>query len=245
MQAAVRANRFAVLSFMPLSRTSLASLALGLVLSAVCAGQAHAQEPIPTAPAPDPIAAAAATAPKVIVAADDSPVVRAAAGNWAMTFTFGGLGSLSANGILDQKAGNLLFTEVGFRAVLSSITIPFSVGLGLANVTTRTGPSSSNTDIGLSFTGGVLKSFRVWRRIAPYFGGTFHFSYLDPNGDNNWVIGLSIGPVLGIEYYIADRVSLLAQATFQFGVGITDPQAAIGVGSTISGGGQLGLVFYF
>ena len=85
----------------------------------------------------------------------------------------------------------------------------------------------------------------VWRRIAPYFGGLFHFSYLDPSGDNNWIIGLSIGPVLGIEYYIADRVSLLAQGTFQFGFSLTDPQAAIGLGSAISGGGQLGLVFYF
>ena len=223
-------------------------LSMGLLLSALCATEARAQDPIPPAPA-DPIAAAAAATaaatPKLTVAADDSPVVRAAAGNWAMTFTFGGLGSLTTNGILDQKAGNLLFTEVGFRAVLSSVTIPFSVGLGLANVTNRIGTTTSNTDIGLSFTGGVLKSFRVWRRIAPYFGGLFHFSYLDPSGDNNWVIGLTLGPVLGIEYYVADRVSVLAQATFQFGVGITDPQATIGVGSAISGGGQLGIVFYF
>ena len=180
-----------------------------------------------------------------MVVADDPPVVRAAPNIWAMTFAFGGLGSLTANGILDQKAGNLLFTEIGFRAVLSSVTIPFSVGLGLANTSSLKGPSASATDVGLSFTGGVLKSFRVWRRIAPYFGGLFHFSYLDPSGDNNWLIGLSIGPVLGIEYYIADRVSLLAQGTFQFGVNLTDPAAAIGIGSAISGGGQLGLVFYF
>ncbi len=214
-------------------------------LATLSAGEALAQDP-PS----DPIAAAAAAsdAPKaavVVAPADDSPVVRAAPNNWAMTFAFGGLGSLTANGILDQKAGNLLFTEIGFRAVLSSVTIPFSVGLGLANTSSLKGPSASATDVGLSFTGGVLKSFRVWRRIAPYFGGLFHFSYLDPSGDNNWLIGLSIGPVLGIEYYIADRVSLLAQGTFQFGVNLTDPAAAIGIGSAISGGGQLGLVFYF
>ncbi|HRI54032.1 MAG TPA: hypothetical protein PLW65_28025 [Pseudomonadota bacterium] len=222
---------------------ALAPLGLGLLLCALGTGEARAQEPAPT----DPIAAAAAAsdAPKVVVAPDDSPVVRAAPNNWAMTFAFGGLGSLTANGIVDQKAGNLLFTEIGFRAVLSSVTIPFSVGLGLANTSSLKGPSTSSTDVGLSFTGGVLKSFRVWRRIAPYFGGLFHFSYLDPSGDNNWIIGLSIGPVLGIEYYIADRVSLLAQGTFQFGVSLTDPQAAIGLGSAISGGGQLGLVFYF
>ena len=227
-------------------RNSIVSV--GLLLSALCATEARAQDPIPPAPPTDPIAAtaaaSAAAAPKLTLA-DDSPVVRAAAGNWAMTFTFGGLGTLTTNGILDQKAGNLLFTEVGFRAVLSSVTIPFSVGLGLANVTNRIGTTTSNTDIGLSFTGGVLKSFRVWRRIAPYFGGLFHFSYLDPSGDNNWIIGLSLGPVLGIEYYVADRVSLLAQATFQFGVTITDPQALIGAASAISGGGQLGIVFYF
>ncbi len=221
-------------------------LSLGLLLCVLDAREAQAQEPAPTDPIAAAAAAAATEAPKgVVVVADDSPVVRAVPNNWAMTFAFGGLGSLTANGILDQKAGNLLFTEIGFRAVLSSVTIPFSVGLGLANTSSLKGPSASATDVGLSFTGGVLKSFRVWRRIAPYFGGLFHFSYLDPSGDNNWLIGLSIGPVLGIEYYIADRVSLLAQGTFQFGVNLTDPAAAIGIGSAISGGGQLGLVFYF
>ena len=128
-------------------------LGLGLLLCALGTGEARAQEPAPT----DPIAAAAAAsdAPKVVVAPDDSPVVRAAPNNWAMTFAFGGLGSLTANGIVDQKAGNLLFTEIGFRAVLSSVTIPFSVGLGLANTSSLKGPSTSNTDVGLSFTGGV------------------------------------------------------------------------------------------
>jgi hypothetical protein len=211
----------------------------------VSAGEARAQDP-----ASDPIAAAAAAAaasapPPGAPPPDGSPVVRAVANNYGMTFSFGGLGNLKTDGLLDQKAGNLLFTELGFRAVLSSVTIPFSVGLGIANTTTRTSPMVSATDFGLSATGGVLKYFRVWRRIAPYFGGLFHFHYLDPSGDNNWTIGMSLGPVLGIEYYIGDRVSLYAQGTFQFGVTITDPMAAIGLGSSISGGGQMGITFYF
>jgi hypothetical protein len=119
------------------------------------------------------------------------------------------------------------------------------VGVGLANTTTRTGAANSSTDVGLSFTGGVLKGFRVWRRIAPYFGGLFHFDVLKPAGDNNYVVDMSLGPVIGIEYFIADRVSLFAQGTFQFGVQITDPTAKIALGTGISGGGQLGLNFYF
>jgi hypothetical protein len=51
--------------------------------------------------------------------------------------------------------------------------------------------------------------------------------------------------VLGVEYYIADRVSLLLQGTFQFGVTMTDPVAMVGLASSISGGGQMGLSFYF
>ena len=218
-------------------------LAVSLFLSILHSTEARAQDSDPIAAS---AAAAAAAAPLPgAPAPDGSPVVRAVPNNYGMTFSFGGLGNLSANGLLDQKAGNLLFTELGFRAVLSSVTIPFSVGLGISNTTTRTDPSVSATDFGLSVTGGVLKSFRVWRRIAPYFGGLFHFHYLDPSGDKNWIIGLSLGPVLGVEYYIADRVSLYAQGTFQFGVTITDPLAAVGLGTAISGGGQMGLVFYF
>ena len=216
-------------------------LATGLFLSFLPTAEARDQE----APV-DPIAAVAAAAPPSYVAPlDTQPAVRAVANNYGMTFSFGGLGNLSAGGIVDQKAGNLLFTEVGFRAVLSSVTIPFSVGLGIANNTTRTEPSISTTDFGISATAGVIKYFRVWRRIAPYYGGLFHFHYLDPSGDKNWIINMSLGPVLGIEYYIADRVSLYGQGTFQFGVTITDPVAAIGLGTAISGGGQLGIAFYF
>ena len=79
----------------------------------------------------------------------------------------------------------------------------------------------------------------------PYAGGQMHFHYLDPSGDKNWQVQLSLGPVLGVEYYIADRVSLLLQGTFQFGVTMTDPVAMVGLASSISGGGQMGLSFYF
>lgn len=180
--------------------------------------------------------------------ANDGPVVRAMPGNWAFSFLFGGLGNLNVAGPVNQKAGNVLFTEFGVRAVLGSVIIPFSAGLAIGANVPKTGDAV--TDFGLSATVGVIKTFRVWRRIVPQFGGTFHFHYLDPGTpgsapNNDWQIGLSVGPVLGVEYYIADRVSLLAQGTFQFGIGITDPVAAVGLGTSISGGGQLGLNFYF
>ncbi|HPH27189.1 MAG TPA: hypothetical protein PLA87_10105 [Pseudomonadota bacterium] len=207
----------------------LHTLAL-LLVALFGSGIAHAQDPLPAAP---------------VSTGGDSPVVRAVPGNLAMTFAFGGLGSLRYGGALDQKAGDLLFTEFGMRAVLSSVIIPFSVGLGIGNSTTRTDPAVSTTDFGLSFSGGILKPFRAWRRIVPYAGGQMHFHYLDPSGDKNWQVQLSLGPVLGVEYYIADRVSLLLQGTFQFGVTMTDPVAMVGLASSISGGGQMGLSFYF
>src|SRR5689334_15729826 len=104
-------------------------IAVSLFLSVVQSTEARAQDPIP-----DPIAAAAAAAAASAPApdappADGSPVVRAVPNNYGMTFSFGGLGAFTANGLADQTAGKLLFTEIGFRAVLSSVTIPFSVGL--------------------------------------------------------------------------------------------------------------------
>ncbi|MFY0536421.1 hypothetical protein [Nannocystis pusilla] len=48
-------------------------------------------------------------------------MVRAAPGNWGMTFIFGGLGPLSVAGHGDQPlADGLMFTEIGVRRVLNA-----------------------------------------------------------------------------------------------------------------------------
>lgn len=209
------------------------------------AGTAYAgQEPgiDPTIPPPSATPSTPSGPP------DDNTVVRAAPGNWAFSFLFGGLGNMNVGGQNNLKVANVLFTEFGARAVIGSVIIPFSAGLAIGANVPKMGDSS--TDFGISGTVGVMKTFRVWRRIVPQFGGSFHFHYLDPATpamapNNDWQVNISLGPVIGVEYYIADRLSLLAQGTFQFGIGITDPVAQIGLATAITGGGQLGLNFYF
>lgn len=222
------------------------SAAFGLSLCALTGTAYAGQEPgiDPTVPPPGPATSSTTTSGPP----DDATVVRAAPGNWAFSFLFGGLGNMNVSGQTNLKVNNLLFTEFGARAVLGSIIIPFSAGLAIGANVPKMGDTA--TDFGLSATVGVVKTFRVWRRIVPQFGGSFHFHYLDPAtpggaANTDWQVGLSLGPVLGVEYYIADRLSLLAQGTFQFGIAITDPVAAVSLGTSISGGGQLGLNFYF
>jgi hypothetical protein len=215
-----------------------------------------APEPTPT---PQPTAAAVDTevAPRAAstAAADDAaepdtkPVVRSREGLWAMQFTFGGLAPMSIGGINDYGINRLFMTELGFRRVFrNGWTLPFSIGAGVFhhNPEDQEGIDTPNqNDVGLAATVGILKSFRVWRRIAPYGGGQFHLHYLDPTGDNNWNVGLGIGPVLGIEYYVGDRVSLLLQGQAILGFQIFDGLLQVSAATQISAGGQTGLVFYF
>lgn len=218
------------------------------------AGSAAAQDPVAT---PEPGAAVGVPSNPTpgVSAPDGSPVVRAGAGNWGMSFTFGGLASLNVGGIDNfnttqamPPTGGPLFTELGARYVTKSIIVPFSVGLGIFNTTTtppNNAPSTSATDFGLSASVGIYKPFRVWRRISPYLGGLFRIGYVNPTGDKTYDVGIAIGPVAGVEYYIADRVSLYAQGQFLFGVNISDPQVQIHFGTLMTGGGQMGLNFYF
>lgn len=221
------------------------SAAFALSLCALTSPARAGQEPgiDPTIPPPPPPGSESKNPP------GDSPVVRATEGNFAFSFLFGGLGTLRTSGMADQQVTmNTMFTEFGARAVLGSVIIPFSAGLAIGANVPKMGDTS--TDFGISATVGVVKTFRVWRRIVPQFGGSFHFHYLDPATapmapNNDWRVGLSVGPVIGVEYYVADRVSVLTQGTFQFGINITDPAAVVGLGTAITGGGQLGLNFYF
>ena len=171
-------------------------------------------------------------------------IVRAEAGNWGMQFVFGGLAPMSIAGVNRFAVNRLLFSEIGVRRVFKRVVLPFSVGLGVFHQNPD-GSAGNQNDFGLSASMGVLVPFRVWRRIAPYVGGSFHIRYLDPTGDNNWLVGFSIGPLLGIEYYVAHRVSLLLQANATLGINIFDSLTQIGANTNISAGGQMGLVFYF
>jgi hypothetical protein len=239
-------------------RLALSTLLAGTLLG----GTAYAQDPPMSGN--DPIAAAAAANGSagdpsandgVVVVSPKSPVVRAAPGNWGLSFSFGGLAPMSVFGFGSYPQGaaapgavpSVIFTEIGARAVLKSIYIPFSVGLGVFNNTSRpmTGPSTSVTDFGLAFSGGILYPFRVWRRISPYVGGMLHLSYVDPDGPDNWQVNLGLGPVLGVEYFVFDRVSLSFQGDFALGVLITSPAAQLALNTVISGGGRAQLNFYF
>ncbi len=170
-------------------------------------------------------------------------VRRAEQGDWGMQFTFGGLAPLSIAGVRDHGVNRLLMTELGFRRLTENFIIPFSIGAGVFHHNPETG--SSQNDAGIAASVGLLKPFRVWRRISPYAGGMLHLHYLDPTGDNNWLVNFSIGPVIGTEFYIGDRVSLLFQGQFDIGANIFDGLTQVRAATSIAAGGQTGLVFYF
>lgn len=198
-------------------------------------------EPTPAAPpAPAPTPAPAGGKPP-----DTQPVLRAVPGNWGMTFIFGGLGPLSVAGHGDQPlADGLIFTEIGVRRVFKRIVLPFSFGAGITH-RTREGTTRPEVAAGVSGSIAVLKGFRVWRRIAPYFGGFLHAHYIDAPGPNNWLVNLSVGPILGIEYYLADRVSLYGQGVFAIGPEFSRQSVQLVARAMMAAGGQLGLTFYF
>jgi hypothetical protein len=192
------------------------------------------------APAPGPAAAPAPEGPPP----DSQPVLRAAPGNWGMTFIFGGFAPLSVAGLGDLPLpSGLLFTEIGVRRVFKRVVIPFSFGAGVAQ--TRQDGQSPVYAAGVSASVAVLKGFRVWRRIAPYYGAFIHTHYIDARGPDNWLVNLTIGPILGIEYFIADRVSLYGQGIFGFGPEFTKGKVDFTARATMAAGGQLGLTFYF
>ena len=202
-----------------------------------------AEAPAPTPPAPSsapPPAPADPSNPP-----DTRPVVRAGPGNWGMTFIFGGLSPISVAGLGDQQlADGVIFTEIGVRRVFKRVVVPFSIGAG---VTSRQNAGDLKPTIaaGVSASVAVLRGFRVWRRIAPYYGGFVHTHYVDAAGPDNWLVNVSIGPILGIEYYLGDRVSLYGQGIVGIGPDIRKNSVLWGARATLAAGGQLGLTFYF
>ena len=197
-------------------------------------------------------AAAQAQAP---AASKASPVERPIAGDMGMSFAFQGLAPLSVGGVQSFSVGRALMAEVGIRYMLADKwALPFSFGAGLLNLSPNGGGDSS-TDLGLSFTVGFQRYFRTWRRIAPYFGAKLSVAYVDPSGPSNYLVRIGVGPALGIEYFIADRVSLSMEYNvfLSFQVEGDSPRGAPGtLGGTVVAlntslwmGGQMALTFYF
>lgn len=176
----------------------------------------------------------------------DGGVVRAEAGDFGMFFRFGGLGTLAATNNT-RNVNALVITQVGLRMVLSEqLIIPMFLGLGLRSVDQPN--MDANTDFGFDAGAGIEYHFRIWRRISPFVGASLGFGGSDPSGDNNgtWTIGL--GPTAGVEYYVADRVSLTAQYLLTFQIdrsGTGADSHATGVSFQTLAGGAMNLSFYF
>ena len=164
-------------------------------------------------------------------------------GDWAMSFVFGGLAPMSISGINDFTVNRLLFSELGFRKVLPKVVIPFSVGAGVFSH--RPSGTSSLGDVGLAASFAVLADFRRGKRVIPHAGAALHLHYVEPSGPSNYLINIALGPVIGIEYFFASRVSLLLQGKLNIGFNILDGLTQVDVATLVAAGGQMGLSFYF
>lgn len=211
-----------------------------------------AAPPEPVAPAASPAAPAAAPSEPATATPDASanppdtrPVVRPAPGNWGLVFIFGGLAPLSIAGLNDVPlTSNLIFTEIGIRRVFRKVTMTFSFGAGVAS-TPRSGVTPVRTSAGVSGSIAVVRGFRVWRRIAPYAGGFVHSHYIDAAGPGNWIVNVNVGPILGVEYFIADRVGLWGQGIIGVGPSFGKTTIQWVARTAVDAGGHFGLTFYF
>lgn len=204
-----------------------------------------AADPEPT-PAPPPAAAAPAADP-------DSPVVRAEAKNMGMYFRFGGLANLTHSNN-SRNVGPLLFSQVGMKFVFSEkLMLPIWFGTGIRVDNPDDGIPATNEDSatnwGIDLGVGIEYHFRIWRRISPFIGGQFGFNVQDPTQDDNIQLGVGLGPVMGVEYYVADRVSVTAMYMFTIQIGYQDaPDGAISTttfGLSTLAGGALNITYYF
>ena len=120
--------------------------------------------------------------------------------------------------------------------------IPIFFGFG-ARISSPEGGDSSG-DIGFLLGGGLEYHFRIWRRISPYVGFGFGLGYSNPAGDDNGRFGVGMGPILGVEYYVFDHVSL--QASYMMNLQI---ERSFGDETNTllatQAGGALNLTFYF
>ena len=187
----------------------------------------------------------------------DSPVVRANGeeGNMGLFFRFGGLATMTATG--DSVDGNqsAINTQLGIKFVMSeSIMLPLFFGMAITMDKTGDGDPSNNFSMDLG--AGLEYHFRIWRRLSPFFGAMLKLGFYDPTGEDNLAVRFHVGPTIGIEYYIADRVSLSAAYMLMISV----VASAVGTDNTVldfdmktdsgfdvaaSSGGEMTLTFYF
>lgn len=209
----------------------------------VSAPRPDAPPPPPPAARPEVRAAPVADVSALPLAIDpENPVVRAVEGNWGMFFRFGGLSTMAAIGE-SRDINGLLVTQVGLRRVFSDgWIVPFYAGTGV-RLLAPDGGGDPVVDGGLDVGAGFEYHFREWRRISPFVGlsGGLGFSAGD---DEDVVVGLGVGPTLGVEYYVADRVSLIAQYMLTLQLEIV-PDEYTGFSFNTLSGGALTLVFYF
>lgn len=179
--------------------------------------------------------------PSVEGIVEERGVVVATDGDLGLSFRFGGLANLAFDGNT-RVVQNFPITQVGLKIVSSrSFHIPLAFGLSYRDITS--GGGRDDSVVGLDFTAGAQWYFRMWERIAPFAGVTVGIGYTDIAGDA--LIGFGIGPVLGVEYYVADRVSLGAQYAFTFQVAhLADDDDTLLTLST-SAGGQAFITLYF
>lgn len=188
--------------------------------------------------------AANAQTPPAATGGKTSPVERPIAGDLGMSFQFGGLAGLNVGGLVSHTANKLFLTEIGMKYMLADKwALPFSIGVGMLNFSQE--GQDAQFDTGLSFSVGFQRYFRTWRRIAPYFGVKMHFHYVDPTGASNYLVQLAFGPTLGVEYFIADRVSLGLEYALLIGMNFEDRKTTVGLQTVMSMGGQMALTFYF
>ena len=177
------------------------------------------------------------------------PAVRAMGGEWGFSWRFGGLATLATFGNTNPAlgtpaAGELRVTEIAVKRVFSQEWhVFFFAGTGL--IMRKPDPGDTNADWAMSLGGGFEYHFRIWRRIAPLVGGQLALRVADPTGDNNWRVGVSFGPSLGIEYYIADRLSLTALYHFLLGFAFADSFFGFDFATQVENGGTLGITAYF
>jgi opacity protein-like surface antigen len=228
-----------------------------------------APPPAPPPPAPPPAPRAVdtetpgrAAAPPAAPAAapDGSPVVRAQAGNLGFFFKLGGLATLDHSNT-SRTVDGLAFTQIGMKFVSSErLMLRAYFGTGLqhskaeACPATGTCSSSKSTDMGIEAGVTLEYHFRVWRRISPFVGAGLGLGYINPSGAENWNVGVGFGPLVGVEYYLGDRLSVTAEYMLTFEVGYQKVPTGSGAGATASvttfayrtlAGGALVITYYF
>ncbi len=175
---------------------------------------------------------------------DDDEIEGFAKGLWAMRFIFGGLAPLNVGGLSNNNVNRLTFTEMGFRRVVGEqVAIDFSVGAGVFHHNPDEGDSQN--DVGLATSYGIQRWFKVRKRIAPFVGGRLRLNYAEPDGRANWQVGVGFGPMMGIEYFVGNRLSLTMQGEAQLGFNVFRGLLQVQAATMITAGGQTGLAFYF